>query len=114
MALRLKFISAVIRKADIAAHYPGGCPAFESVHAVSSEDDALYALVSMSGSGIEDQFDALRASGFDADRFVALADMWSGPIRQVPGIAFAAEGDDFPPLWIARAVPLRPCLKREL
>ncbi len=102
MTITLKFLSAVVRKEDVEAHYPGGCAAFEHQHLVGSEDDALYALFDMSSGGIDDRIEELRQRGFDVERYVAVGDMWHGPIRQVPGIRlYAKETGDMFPVWHA-------------
>ena len=91
MSIQLKFMSAVVRKNVVESHYPGGCAAFESRHMLATEDDELYALFAMSGGELGERIDEIKASGFDADRFVAIGDMWHGPIRQAQGIRFHVE-----------------------
>lgn len=54
MSIELRFLAAVVRKADIDSHYPGGLPAFERHQVVAVEDDHLVALFAMSGSEIQD------------------------------------------------------------
>lgn len=100
MSIQLKFMSAVVRKTDVKLHYPGGCTAFESEHLLGREDDELYALFSMSGGELGERIDEIKASGFDTDRFVAIGDMWHGPIKQAPCIRFYVEWTDtIPATW---------------
>ena len=100
MSISLKFLSAVIRKADIASHYPGGCPAFESRNLTGAEDTNLYLIYAMSGSELSEIVEEIHASGFDTDRFVAIGDMWYGPVRQVSSIRFYPDSlESIPPIW---------------
>jgi len=102
MTIRLTFLSAIVRKADVEAHYPGGCTAFTYQNLLGGEDEQLYALIDMSSGGICERIEELRLRGFDTERYVAIADMWHGPIREVPGIRlFAKETCDIFPLWHA-------------
>lgn len=103
MALRLKFMSAVIRKDDVADYYPDGCAAFETRHPAALEDDALYGLISMSWADLEDCLDQLYLEGFDPDVFVAVADMGLGPVKDARGIRFSVVDDEPFGAWIAEA-----------
>jgi hypothetical protein len=84
-------MTAVVRKIDIAIHYPGGRAAFETNHLLSNEDDTLYAIFTMSGGELGERIDEIHSRGFDADRFVAIGDFWHGPIKEVIGIRFYVE-----------------------
>jgi len=101
MTLHVKLLSAFIRKTDIAAHYPGGCEAFETQHMLGESNDCLYRLISMSRAAIESLVESVGDYGFDTERFVAIADMWVGPIKRVPYIDFTQTGESFPPTWLA-------------
>jgi hypothetical protein len=104
MTVQVKFLSAFFRKTDIAAHYPGGCRAFESEQFLGVGDADLYCLVAMSGGDLESALDALRTESFDPDAWVALADMWLGPLKHNPHIVFTVKGDSLPPSWIAQSI----------
>ena len=100
MAIELKFMTAVVRKTDIAIHYPGGRAAFEANHLLSKEDDKLYAIFAMSGGELGERIEELHSQGFDTDRFVAIGDFWNGPFKQVAGIKFyVEEWDTIPATW---------------
>lgn len=45
MTVHVQLLSAFIRKDDIAAHYPGGCEAFDQQHTLGDGDAYLYRLV---------------------------------------------------------------------
>lgn len=103
MTVHVQLLSAFIRKADIAAHYPGGCETFERRHTLGEGDAYLYRLISMSSSELAKLIDEIEQCGFDIEQFVAIADMWAGPFKQIPYIRFTQIGQDFPPKWIAEA-----------
>ncbi len=107
MTVPVRFLSAFVRKADIAKHYPGGIATFESEQLLGEGDEALYCALAMSGHDLHLTLTALGQTGFDTDRYVALADMWHGPIKQVSQIEFDYHLDGFPPVWQARAVASR-------
>ena len=104
MTVQVKFLSAFFRRTDIAAHYPGGCRAFESEQFLGEGDDHLYCLVAMSGGDLDSALDALRTKFFEPDDWVALADMWLGPLKQNPHIVFTVKGDSLPPSWTAQSI----------
>ncbi len=110
MALRLKFMSAVLRKADVADYYPGGRAAFESRHQAALEDDELYGLVSMNWRDVEDRLDQLYLEGFDPDIFVAVADSGYGPVTEARSIRFAVIDGEPMPCWSAEGpkLPMAP------
>lgn len=101
MTVHVQLLSAFIRKADIAAHYPGGCETFEQQHTLGEGDAYLYRLVSMSSEGLGAIIDELEQRGLDIEQYVAIADMWAGPFKEIPNIRFTQVGHDFPPKWIA-------------
>jgi hypothetical protein len=103
MALEVRFLSAFVRKSDISMHYPGGCPAFEQEQLLGRADSALYSLIAMSAADLEAAVSNVARSGFDVNRFVAVADMWQGPIQSVQGVAFKSRSGAFPPVWFATA-----------
>ncbi len=103
MSVSVRFLSALVRKADIATHYPGGCPAFESQNLLGHGDDHLYCALAMSGSDLALTIQAMSEQGLDTSRFVSLADMWHGPLNNVDGIEFDCQADTFPPTWRAYA-----------
>ncbi|MFM7343484.1 MAG: hypothetical protein ACKO3Q_12565, partial [Betaproteobacteria bacterium] len=53
MTVQVKFLSAFIRRADVDAHYPGGCAAFEAQHTCAQGDPNLLTLLAMSGQDLE-------------------------------------------------------------
>ncbi len=101
MTVHVQLLSAFIRKADIADYYPGGCETFEHQRTLGEGDAYLYHLVSMSNEGLEALIDELEQGGLDIEQFVAIADMWAGPFKEIPNIRFTQVGHDFPPTWIA-------------
>ena len=101
MTVHVQLLSAFIRKADIDAHYPGGCETFEQQHTLGEGDAYLYRFVSMSSEGLGAHLDELEQSGLDIEQFVAIADMWAGPFIKIPSICFTQIGHDFPPTWVA-------------
>ena len=104
MSIKLSFLSAVIRKQDLASHFPGGLAAFQQIFHPAIEDDDLYALCSMSGGELGETIEKIAAAGFDSERMVAVGDMWSGPFNSVAGISFTSEHTDGTmPVWYARA-----------
>ncbi len=103
MTVEVKLLSALIRKADVAAHYPGGCAAFEANHRLGEGDSHLYRLIAMSGQDLEWAIEQITQAGLDTDRFVSIADMWAGPFKRVPGIKYVCESDALPPRWFAHA-----------
>ncbi len=104
MALKVRFLSAFVRKIDISTHYPGGCPVFEERHRLGRTDHDLYSLVAMSATDLEASVQEIADFGLQVDRFFAVADMWHGPIREVPMISFDCRIGEFPPVWFANAV----------
>jgi hypothetical protein len=104
MALEVRFLSAFVRKADIFTYYPGGCSVFKERHRLGSADSALYSLVAMSATDLEASIMEIADLGFDVERFFAVADMWHGPMREVPMIRFNCRERKFPPSWFASAV----------
>lgn len=103
MTVEVKLLSALIRKADVAAHYPGGCAAFEANHLLGEGDSHLYRLIAMSGQDLESSIEQIAQAGLDADRFVSIADMWGGPFKRVPGIEYVCETEALLPRWFAHA-----------
>ena len=104
MTVHVQLLSAFIRKADIAAHYPGGCEAFEQQHTLGEGDAYLYRMVSMSSEGLGELLDDIEQGGLDVEQFVAIADMWAGPFKEIPNICFTRIGEDFPARWIAASI----------
>ena len=88
MTVQVKFVSAFIRRIDVDTHYPGGCAAFEAQHTCAQGDPDLMVLLAMSGQDLEYAVSRIAQSGLDIDRFVAVADMWAGPIKEAKGIRF--------------------------
>jgi hypothetical protein len=43
----------------------------------------------------------LRTESFEPDDWVALADMWLGPLKHNPHIVFSVKEDSMPPSWVA-------------
>lgn len=103
MTVEVKLLSALIRKVDIAEHYPGGCAAFEANHLLGEGDSHLYRLIAMSGQDLEWSIEQIAQAGLETDRFVSIADMWGGPCKHEPGIEYVCEPDTFPPRWFAHA-----------
>ncbi len=102
MALPLKFMSAVIRKADAVTHYPGGRAAFEARHPAALQDEALYGLVTMNWADMDELLDQLHLDGFDPEVFAAVADMGVGPLKAARGIRFIISVDQPFPAWSAQ------------
>ncbi len=103
MSVRLRFMTALVRKDVLMQHFPGGIPAFQKSFAPAVEDESLYALCSMSSGELGEIIERLASTGFDTERFVAVGDMWGGPFNQVPGIVFEPGGPDGGmPQWSAR------------
>lgn len=103
MTVEVKLLSALIRKADVAAHYPGGCAAFEAKHLLGEGDSHLYRFIAMSGQDLEFSIEQIAQAGLDVDRFVSIADMWGGPFKRVPGIEYVCESEAEVPRWFAHA-----------
>ena len=104
MSIKLSFLSAVMRKQDLANHFPGGLAAFEQTFHPAIQDDDLYALWSMSSGELGETVEKIAAAGFDTSRLVALGDMWSGPFNSVAGIAFTSDdASGIMPVWYACA-----------
>lgn len=103
MSLPVRLMSAFIRTVDIAAHYPGGCDAFKVQHSLGEGSDALFCLISMSGAELESMVNEVDLYGFDTTRYFAIADMFMGPLKTVPYIAFTQTGESMPPMWVATA-----------
>ena len=103
MTLEVRFLSAFVRKVDIAEYYPGGRPAFEQKHRLGRDDGALYSVVAMSTTDLEVSLQDIASAGFQVDHFCAVADMWCGPILEVRTIRFYCHADKFPPAWFAAA-----------
>jgi len=82
MTVEVKFLSALIRKADVAAHYPGGCAAFEQSHLLGTGDEHLYCCLAMSGQDLDVLIEQIHQAGFDTEQFVSMADMWGGPFKR--------------------------------
>ena len=104
MTVQVKFVSAFIRRVDVDTHYPGGCAAFEAQHTCGKGDPDLLVLLAMSGQDLEYAVSRIAQSGLDIDRFVAVADMWAGPIKEAKGIRFFSQPGcaDVPvPAWYA-------------
>lgn len=104
MTVQVKFVSAFIRRVDVDTHYPGGCAAFEAQHTCAQGDPDLLVLLAMSGQDLEYAVSRIAQSGLDIDRFVAVADMWAGPIKEAKGIRFFSQPGcaDVPvPAWYA-------------
>lgn len=104
MTVEVKFLSAFLRRADVDAHYPGGCVAFEAQHPCAEGDPQLLVLLAMSGQDLEHTLARIATRGLDIHRLVAVADMWAGPLQQAEGIAFTCTpgSDDRPmPTWFA-------------
>jgi hypothetical protein len=104
MTVQVKFVSAFIRRIDVDTHYPGGCAAFEAQHTCAQGDPDLMVLLAMSGQDLEYAVSRIAQSGLDIDRFVAVADMWAGPIKEAKGIRFFSQPGcaDVPvPAWYA-------------
>lgn len=72
MAVRVKFMSAVMRMQDVAARHAGGCAASETQHPASVDDATLYCQVTMSLDDLEDWLDELDLEGFDSGTFAAV------------------------------------------
>ena len=105
MAIRLTFLTAVMRQDALEQHYPGGLAAFEARYAPSQRDTRLLALSAMSGAELQEILDDLAQQDVDVARFVAIGDLWGGPFQTVDGIAFANDAsDDALPCWVAYAV----------
>lgn len=104
MALQVRLLSAFVRKRYVELHYPGGRQAFERDHLLGAEDPDLYSVVAMSGSEIESCVERIGTQGFDTNRFVAVGDMWVGPLKLAQGIEFYASGaTSLPPEWFVKA-----------
>lgn len=103
MTVEVKLLLALIRKADVAAHYPGGCAAFEAKHLLGEGDSHLYRFIAMSGQDLEFSIEQIAQAGLDVDRFVSIADMWGGPFKRVPGIEYVCESEAEVPRWFAHA-----------
>jgi hypothetical protein len=104
MTVQVKFVSAFIRRVDVDTHYPGGCAAFEAQHTCAQGDPDLMVLLAMSGQDLEYAVSRIAQSSLDIDRFVAVADMWAGPIKEAKGIRFFSQPGcaDVPvPTWYA-------------
>lgn len=104
MALQIRLLSAFVRKRYVELHYPGGCKAFEQAHLLGAEDPDLYSVVAMSGSEVDSLVKRIGASGFDTNRYMAVGDMWVGPLKLAQGIEFFTSGaTSLPPEWFVRA-----------
>jgi hypothetical protein len=55
----------------------------------------------MSSEGLGALLDEIEQGGLDIEQFVAIADMWAGPFKEIPNISFTRIGEDFPATWIA-------------
>ena len=104
MTVQVKFLSAFILRADVDAHYPGGCAAFEAQHTCAQGDPQLLTLLAMSGQDLDYALERVAQQGLDTERLVAVADMWAGPLQQAEGIVFTCTpgSEDRPmPTWFA-------------
>lgn len=104
MTIEVKFLSAFLRRADVDAHYPGGCVAFEAEHPCAAGDPQLLVLLAMSSQDMALTLAQIAACSTETHRRIAVADMWAGPLQQTEGIGFTCTpgSDDQPmPTWFA-------------
>ncbi len=104
MTIEVKFLSAFLRRADVDAHYPGGCVAFEAEHPCAAGDPQLLVLLAMSSQDMALTLAQIAACSTETHRRIAVADMWAGPLQQTEGIVFTCTpgSDDQPmPTWFA-------------
>jgi hypothetical protein len=108
MAIPVTFLTAVIKKSEIRASYPGGLDQFLRDHPDASRDEHLFGVSFMSGGEIQEFVDIPRSRGFDVRRGRAIGELFHGEWAPCDGIEFVRAGSEGPfTRWEARY--LRKC-----
>lgn len=93
MSIPIRFMSAVLVKDVLEAHFPGGLAGFQEAYPGLPEDKHLVRLTAMSWDDLAASLDALRALGVPLTGHCAIADMMVGPLQPCGRIAIEADED---------------------
>lgn len=105
MSIRIRFMTAVIKKSAVRKTYPEGETGFRHDFPHAQEDAYLFGLVSMSSGEMEETLEELAAKGLDLPSCCAVGEMFHGEFDACPDIEFyRSSGDWLSPAWEARLV----------
>ena len=90
MAIRLRLVTALVRRDAVEADYAGGAEAFRRDYPQAEEDAGLFGLHAMSGGEIEQLLARIAAKGVRIECACAVGDMWAGSLSPCQGITFDA------------------------
>ena len=92
MAIPIRFMTVVLKKAAIESTYPGGLAWFLRCYPKAARDERLIGVVFMSSGDVQQFIDVLNAIGFDLANGCAVGDMYAGVMESCEGIEFAPLG----------------------
>lgn len=90
MAIPVAILTAVIKKSEIEASYPGGLHQFLRDQPDASEDEHLFGVSFMSGGDLQEFIDSLGAKGVDVRVGLAIGEQFRGEWQSCEGIEFVA------------------------
>ncbi len=88
MSVRVKFLSAIIKKSAVRKLYRGGEDRFRADFPYAAEDGHLFLAASMSGGEFDEIIDRLVDAGLVPENSFALGEIHQGEIRSCSGILF--------------------------
>ena len=104
MSLPIRFMSAVLVKDVLEAHFPGGLAGFRTAYPGLPEDEHLVRFCAMSWDDLGARLDVLRALGVPIEGQFAVADMFAGPFVSCERIVIEADEDAPWAGWSARLI----------
>jgi hypothetical protein len=102
MAVRVTFLSAIIKKSAVRRLYSGGDERFRADFPYAAEDRHLFLVGSMSGGEFDEIVDSLTVAGLDSETSFALGEINHGEIKPCPDILFERISGGTFPRWDAR------------
>lgn len=104
MSIRLKFLTAAIKKSAVRRHYPGGLSGFRQDFPDAQEDPYLIGICSMSGGELEEILARIDENGLCLNGCSVIGDQLIGPLRQHPHFAFTERPSQPVSEWQVRLI----------
>lgn len=104
-ALPAQYFTIIVKRHNVVNSFPGGVTGFEAKYRPAHRNGALFGLLSMSGSDVEDCLAQLDEDGLRAGEAIAVADMVQGPIIECPGLIFTCSNEHLIGGWSVNVEP---------
>lgn len=108
MSLRIRFLTAVLKKSAIRRHYPKASIGFRLDYPEALEDHYLFGLVFMSSEELQETLQRIGDTGLDLIESCTVGDQFIGPIEPHPHFEYQVTGIGSLSVWHVRLIDDEP------